>query len=83
MIPKDNEKRIALYRTPQFERCLDDLRREKGGAAVMAAKKVDEFMSCLVSGDEHTRKKFSYTWNGEYRIKHCRKIDLVDAYRLV
>ena len=49
----------------------------------MAARKVDEFICCLVSGDEHTRKKFSYTWNGEYRIKHCKKIDLVGAYRLV
>jgi len=50
----------------------------------MSAKKVDEFISCLASGgDKHTRKKFSYTWNGEYRIKNCKKIDLVGAYRLV
>ena len=80
---RDNKQEIFVYRTPQFERCLDDLRREKGGFAAMAAKKVDEFISCLVSGDEHTRKKFSYTWNGENRIKHCKKIDLVGAYRLV
>jgi len=80
---RDNKQEIFVYRTAQFERCLDDLRRERGGFAAMAAKKVDEFISCLVSGDEQTRKKFSYTWNGEHRIKHCKKIDLVGAYRLV
>lgn len=60
------------------------MRREKGGSAARAAKKVEEFIRCLVSGgDRHTREKFSYTWNGEHRIKHCKKIDLVGAYRLV
>ena len=84
MIPKDKEKSISVYRTPQFERCLDDLRREKGGTAAMAARKVDEFITGLVSdGDNEGRIKFSYTWNGEYRIKNCKKIDLVGAYRLV
>ena len=80
---RDNKQEIFIYRTSQFERCLDDLRREKGGFAAMAAKKVSEFISCLVSGDELTRKKFSYTWNGEHRIEHCKKIDLVGGYRLV
>ena len=80
---KDNKQEIFVYRTPQFDRCLNDLRRGKGGFAAMAAKNADEFISSLVSGDEHTRKKFSYTWNGEFRIKHCKKIDLVGAYRLV
>jgi hypothetical protein len=49
----------------------------------MAARKADEFISCLIRGGDHTRKKFSFTWNGEYRIKNCKKIDLVGAYRLV
>lgn len=50
----------------------------------MAAKKVDEFISCLANDrDDKARKKFSFTWNGEYRIKNCKKIDLVGAYRLV
>lgn len=80
---RDNKQEIFIYRTSQFERCLDDLRGEKGGSAAMAARKVSEFISCLVSGDELTRKKFSYTWNGEHRIEHCRKIDLVGGYRLV
>jgi hypothetical protein len=84
LIQEDKEKTISIYRTPQFERCLDDLRRKKGGTAAMAARKADEFISGLVNGgDSSGRKKFSYTWNGEYRIKNCRKIDLVGAYRLV
>jgi len=83
MLMRDNKHEIFVYRTPQFERCLEDLRWEKGGSAAMAARKVDEFIRSLVSGDEHTRKKFSYTWNGEHRIEHCKKIDLVGAYRLV
>lgn len=50
----------------------------------MAARKVDEFISGLVNGgNNHVRKKFSFTWNGEYRIKNCKKIDLVGAYRIV
>lgn len=80
---RENKQEIFIYRTSQFKRCLDDLRREKGGSAAMAARKVSEFISCLVSGDELTRKKFSYTWNGEHRIEHCKKIDLVGGYRLV
>lgn len=50
----------------------------------MAARKADEFISGLVNGgNNHVRKKFSFTWNGEYRIKNCKKIDLAGAYRLV
>jgi len=74
---------LFIYRTPLFDRCLAKLRK-KGGTAAMAAKKVDEFISGLMNGgDKDDRKKFSYTWNGEYRIKNCRKIDLVGAYRIV
>jgi hypothetical protein len=70
--------------TPQFERSLKGLRREKGGAAAMAARKADEFIKCLIHGSAISdRGKFSFTWNGEYRIKNCKKIDLVGAYRLV
>ena len=74
---------LFIYRTGLFDRCLAKLRK-KGGTAAMAARKVDEFISGLVSsGENDSRKKFSYTWNGEYRIKNCKKIDLVGAYRLV
>ena len=84
MIQEDKEKRISIYRTPQFERCLDDLRRKKGGTAAMAARKADEFISGLMNGgDKDDRKKFSYTWNREHRIKNCKKIDLVGGYRIV
>ena len=74
---------LFIYRTGLFDRCIAKLRK-KGGTAEMAARKADEFISSLVNGgDNEGRKKFSYTWNGEYRIKNCKKIDLVGAYRLV
>ncbi len=72
-----------IYRTALFERCLAKLSK-RGGTATEAAKKAEEFISSIMSGGaSHGRKKFSYTWNGEYRIKHCKKINLVGAYRLV
>lgn len=78
-----NNITLLIYRTGLFTRCIAKLRK-KGGTAAMAARKADEFIAGLAGdGDHQGRKKFSYTWNGEYRIKNCRKIDLVGAYRLV
>lgn len=79
----DKETVLVLYRDPLFERCLDELRKQ-GGYAAVAAKKADEFIS-TVTGDagRKTREKFRFTRNGEYRIKHCRKVDLGCGYRLV
>ena len=83
MIPKDKEKSISVYRTPQFERCLDDLHR-KGGTALDAAERIDEiFRNLLHISDQPEREQFRYTRNGEYRIRHCRKISLGCGYRLV
>ncbi|MEW6110364.1 MAG: hypothetical protein AB1632_14530 [Nitrospirota bacterium] len=79
----DRDKIIYLHRTPLFDRCLDNLRKRKGTAS-MAAKKVDEFVGALTQQKVwRERKKFGFTWNGEYRIKNCKKIDLVGGYRLI
>jgi hypothetical protein len=82
-MPRENEKGIVLYKTPLFERCLEDLRR-KGGTASDAAERIDVILRNLVQSDESTaREKFRYTRNGEYRIRHCKKISLGCGYRLV
>jgi hypothetical protein len=73
---------LFLYRTPLFDRCLDNL-RAKGGTASVAARRVDEFMQLIRQDGDRVREKFSFTWNGEYRIKHCRKIDISCGYRIV
>jgi hypothetical protein len=78
-----SDKQILIYRTPQFERCLDDLHR-RGNTAADAARRVEIILRNLVqSEDGNEREKFRYTRNGEYRIKHCRKISLGCGYRLV
>jgi hypothetical protein len=83
VMPKEDEKGIVLYKTPLFERCLDDLRR-KGGTASDAAGRIDVFVRNLVQSDNCTkREKFRYTRNSEYRIRHCKKISLGCGYRLV
>jgi hypothetical protein len=83
VMPKEDEKGIVLYKTPLFERCLDDLRR-KGGTASDAAGRIDVFVLNLVQSDNGAdREKFRYTRNGEYRIRHCKKISLGCGYRLV
>ena len=83
VMPREKEKGIVLYKTPLFERCLDDLRR-KGGIASDAAERIDVILRNLVQSEGNTeREKFRYTRNGEYRIRSCRKIALGCGYRLV
>jgi len=80
---KNSEKSFFLYRTALFDRCLAKLRK-KGGTAAAAAKKADDFINNLMQKRNNCcREKFRLTRNGEYRIKNCKKIDLVSAYRLV
>jgi hypothetical protein len=71
-----------IYRTVVFERCLADLRNRKG-TALMAARKVEEFLQFLTQEVQSPREKYRLTSNGEHRIKNCKKIDLVGGYRLV
>jgi hypothetical protein len=74
---------LYIHRDPLFERCLEAL-RNKGGEGAVAAKKADEFISSLAgNGSGQAREKFSFTRNGEARIRNCRKIDLGSGYRLV
>lgn len=80
---REREAVFLVYRYPQFERCLDDLRK-KCGTAAAAARKVDDFINNLMQKENNCcREKFRLTRNGEYRIKNCIKIDLVGGYRLV
>jgi mRNA-degrading endonuclease YafQ of YafQ-DinJ toxin-antitoxin module len=83
LITRDSNKVYFLCKTSQFERCLDDLRK-KGGTATDAAERIDEILRNLMhTADRPEREQFRYTRNGEYRIKHCKKISLGCGYRLV
>jgi len=83
MMPREGGRGIVLYKTPLFKRCLDDLRR-KGGTASDAAERIDIILRNLLQSEDNTeREKFRYTRNGEYRIRHCKKISLGCGYRLV
>jgi len=80
---EDRDTILFVHRTSVFERCLHDL-RERGGTALLAAKRVDEIIHNLTQQqDRYERKKFRFTRNGEYRINKCRKIALGCGYRLV
>lgn len=79
----DRQHIVALYRDSVFERCLNDL-RSKGGEALVAAVKVDDFINILLNPDRQgKREKFRFTRNKEARIKHCKKVDLGCGYRIV
>ena len=83
MVRRADNEEIHLYRTPQFERCRTDLRK-KGGSASEAAESIDAFIQNLMrNGNGTGREQFRYTRNGEYRIRHCKKISLGYGYRLV
>lgn len=80
---EDKEHTVSLYRYPLFDKCLEDL-RAKGGGALVIAEKVDEFIDIIRRPDRMgDRDKFRFTWNGEARIKNCKKVDLGGGYRLV
>ena len=82
-MPKEDRKDMVIYRTPQFERCLDDL-HHKGGTSSDAAGRIEVILHHIVQSEEGAeREKFRYTRNGEYRIKYCRKIALGCGHRLV
>lgn len=80
---EDRGYTVSLYRDPVFEKCLEDL-RAKGGEALVIAGKVDEFIDIILRPDQTgDRDKFRFTWNGEARIRNCKKVDLGGGYRLV
>lgn len=79
----DTGKNPLVHRTASFNRSLEELRR-KGGAASVAANKTDEILRLMTQAKEKgDREQFRLTWNGESRIKYCKKYDLGEGYRLV
>jgi hypothetical protein len=74
---------VVIHQAPQFEKCLQKLRRA-GGRAALAAAQVEEILATLAAHDgippEQVHKR---TINGEHRIDGCQKFDLVGGYRLV
>jgi hypothetical protein len=72
-----------LYRSTQFDRCLNALRRA-GGTAGIAARKADAIIDKLVfEGRNNSNEIGKVTRHGELRIKKCIKYDLAGGYRLV
>jgi hypothetical protein len=72
-----------FYRDPLFDRALAELRAQ-GGYAAVAADKAEELIGILTgTNPAGGRHRFRFTRNGEYRIKHCRKVDLGCGYRIV
>lgn len=72
-----------ICRDPKFDEAISSL-RQSGGKALFAAKKADEIISKLTSGENrwlHQAGKF--TKKGENRIRYCRKHDLGNGYRLI
>ncbi|MGA2468147.1 MAG: hypothetical protein ABSH06_27855 [Thermodesulfobacteriota bacterium] len=73
----DEGKILFVHRTTIFDRSLEDLRR-KGGTASVAAGKADEVIRLITRTEgKGVREQFRFTRKGEYRIKYCRKYDLV------
>jgi hypothetical protein len=72
-----------VYRDPGFEQSLTTL-RERGGAALSAAKKAEKIIQRLLEkGRENSIKVGRLTRKGELRIRHGIKFDLGNGYRLV
>lgn len=72
-----------LYRSTQFDRCLNALRRA-GGTAGIADRKADGIIDKLVfEGRNNSNEIGKVTRHGEFRIKKCMKYDLGGGYRLV
>ena len=79
----DAGKILLVHRTSGFDRSLEELRR-RGGAASVAAGKATEVTRLMTHATEKGgREQFRLTWNGESRIKYCRKYNLGGGYRLV
>ena len=72
-----------IYQDPGFEKCLTTL-RERGGAALFAAKKAEDIIQKIVmKGRVHSCNVGKLTKKGELRIKYGIKYDLGGGYRLV
>ncbi|MGB9716609.1 MAG: hypothetical protein ACPL1G_09430 [Thermodesulfovibrionales bacterium] len=74
---------LNVYRDPKFIENLETLRTQ-GGKSLAIAKKADRLIKRIltkrVNGFPEVGK---LTRKGELRIKHCKKYDLGDGYRLI
>jgi len=74
---------LSIYFGSKFKKSLNEL-RGKGGSSSLAAKKADDLISrLLLRGRDCSHSIGKLTKNGEFRIKHCKKYDLGDGYRLI
>lgn len=74
---------LSIYLDSKFKKSLNEL-REKGGSSSLAAKKVDDLIKrLLLRGRDYSHAVGKLTKNGEFRIKHCKKYDLGNGYRLI
>ncbi len=74
---------FTIYKDPNFDKNLEEL-KQKGGIAAEAARKAQEVIYRLSSEEvPNPNAVCRYTYNGEHRIKNCRKFDLGGGYRLV
>lgn len=72
-----------IHRDPEFDKCLEALHSE-GGIASQAAKRADDIIAqIMLKGEQFFLETGKITRKGEYRIKYCKKFDLVSGYRLV
>jgi hypothetical protein len=72
-----------IYRQPRFDKCLENLRRS-GGKAALAARRAGEIIESLQrKPDAVSQLRNRLTKHGELRIDRCIKYDLGGAYRLV
>jgi hypothetical protein len=74
---------FSIYLDSKFKKSLNELRK-KGGTSFFAAKKVDDLIKrLLLRGRDYSHAVGRLTKNGEFRIKHCKKYDLANGYRLI
>jgi superfamily I DNA/RNA helicase len=73
---------VVYYRQTQFNQALAKMARS-GGVPQQAARRVKEIVGALNLGATGISELGKLTKHGENRIKHCIKLDLPGAHRLV
>jgi len=74
---------LNVYCSPKFIDNIEALRRQ-GGKSLTIAKKADRLIKKIVARRRNELFEVGkLTKRGELRIKHCRKYDLGDGYRLI
>jgi hypothetical protein len=74
---------LRVYRDQRFTENLDELHRQ-GGISLSVAKRADRLIKNILAGGRSSFQAFGRLTNhGELRIKHCKKYDLGDGYRMI